>query len=130
LVEVMTPDGVLTKSGGMVVKNVTGYDLPRLHFGAHGSFGIITRLNLKVLPVEESKPGASVLTFNSPSAAHLAAVAVLTSQFEPLSVLIASSGDQWKVSIGCASPATTVDWLASSLLEVASATEKLLRQCN
>ncbi len=46
--EVMAPDGVLTKSGGMVVKNVTGYDLPRLHHGAHGAFGIVTRLNLKV----------------------------------------------------------------------------------
>jgi glycolate oxidase FAD binding subunit len=120
-VEVMSPDGVLTKSGGMVVKNVTGYDLPRLHFGAHGSFGVITRLNLKVLPREEEARTIS-LKYKSPDAAHMAAVAVLTSQLEPLSVLIASSDDQWKVSIGCASPGSTIDWLTASVIDVLGST--------
>jgi len=118
-VEVMTADGDLTKSGGMVVKNVTGYDMPRLHHGAHGSFGIVTRLNLKVLPRNE-ETRSIVLEFHSPGAAHAAAVRVLTSQFDPESVLIAADGDRWKVSICCASPASTIVWLVDAIKDTAT----------
>lgn len=37
--EVAHPDGSLVRSGGRVVKNVSGYDLHRLHTGALGTFG-------------------------------------------------------------------------------------------
>ncbi len=49
--EVAGPDGDVTKSGGMVVKNVTGYDLHKAHIGALGTLGLITRINLKVAPL-------------------------------------------------------------------------------
>ncbi len=48
--EVAGVDGRIAKAGGMVVKNVTGYDLPKAHVGALGTLGIITRVNLKVTP--------------------------------------------------------------------------------
>ena len=48
--EVAGVDGLVTRSGGMVVKNVTGYDLPKAHIGAFGTLGIITRVNLKITP--------------------------------------------------------------------------------
>ncbi len=38
------------KAGGQVVKNVTGYDIPRLLAGSFGTLAVITRLTLKVLP--------------------------------------------------------------------------------
>lgn len=48
--EVAGVDGLVTRSGGMVVKNVTGYDLPKAHIGAFGTLGVITRVNLKITP--------------------------------------------------------------------------------
>ncbi|HVA36252.1 MAG TPA: FAD-binding oxidoreductase [Candidatus Dormibacteraeota bacterium] len=43
-------DGTLASSGGMVVKNVTGYDLGKLHAGALGTLGVVLRANFKVFP--------------------------------------------------------------------------------
>ncbi|MFW6075753.1 MAG: FAD-binding oxidoreductase [Chloroflexota bacterium] len=53
-IEVTGPDGETAKAGGMVVKNVSGYDLSRLHYGALGIFGIVTRLNFKVQPMPDA----------------------------------------------------------------------------
>ena len=44
---------MIVKGGGRVVKNVAGYDFPKLLTGSLGTLGIITQLTLKVRPKPE-----------------------------------------------------------------------------
>jgi len=45
------PDGTLASSGGKVVKNVAGYDLPKLVTGALGTLAVITRAIFRLHPL-------------------------------------------------------------------------------
>jgi FAD/FMN-containing dehydrogenase len=45
-----TGDGHLVKGGGPTVKNVTGYDLPRLFVGSLGTIGILQQVTLRCRP--------------------------------------------------------------------------------
>src|ERR1700741_646662 len=50
-VTIALPDGTLASSGGKVVKNGAGYDLPKLATGALGTLGVITRANFRLHPL-------------------------------------------------------------------------------
>src|SRR5579863_7728206 len=55
------PDGTLASSGGKVVKNVAGYDLPKLATGALGTLGVITRAIFRLHPLPKSAKTFSCL---------------------------------------------------------------------
>ena len=55
--------GEIIKSGGTVVKNVTGYDLCKLVSGSYGTLTVLTELSIKVLPKSES---SKTLIINNP----------------------------------------------------------------
>jgi glycolate oxidase FAD binding subunit len=48
--QIVLADGTVANAGGMVVKNVAGYDLSRLYVGSFGTLGVLTRVNLKTHP--------------------------------------------------------------------------------
>jgi glycolate oxidase FAD binding subunit len=53
-ISILNDEGVETKAGGRVVKNVAGYDFCKLHTGALGTLGIISQVTLKVRPNPEA----------------------------------------------------------------------------
>src|SRR5215469_687190 len=55
------PDGTLAKSGGKVVKNVAGYDLPKLVTGAFGTLGVITQATFRLHPMPKESRTVSCL---------------------------------------------------------------------
>ena len=50
-IRVVHADGKITKGGAKVVKNVTGYDMPKLYIGSLGTLGIIAEATFRVYPV-------------------------------------------------------------------------------
>lgn len=59
-VTIALPDGTLASSGGKVVKNVAGYDLPKLITGALGTLGVITRAVFRLHPLPRNSTTLSV----------------------------------------------------------------------
>jgi glycolate oxidase FAD binding subunit len=74
-VTVVRADGTVVKAGGRVVKNVTGYDIPKLHVGALGTLGIVVEAHLRLHP-RPAEERTWLVAFRSAEAALEAALEV------------------------------------------------------
>ncbi len=90
-IRVALPDGRLVSAGGRVVKNVSGYDLMKLHYGALGTLGVIVAASFKVFP----KPLMDVTVESTHESVHEAWVAaerVLAMPMAPAAVELFPNG--------------------------------------
>ena len=84
---VVHSDGVVTRSGGRVVKNVTGYDLNKLYIGSLGTLAVFVEATLKVAPLPQDRT-ALVATYPSMPAAIDSAQQLLRQSFTPHGVQV------------------------------------------
>ncbi len=73
---VVLADGTVARAGGMVVKNVSGYDMSRLYVGSFGTLAVLAQVNLKtsVLP-----PAARMFHLRLPEGTRERAMGTLAS---------------------------------------------------
>jgi glycolate oxidase FAD binding subunit len=88
-VEFARADGRLAKGGGIVVKNVAGYDLPRLMTGSFGSLGVIVAATFKLYPLTAA---SRTLIVELPAFGDLGTLAgrILSSQLTPTALEFAT----------------------------------------
>ena len=84
--QVVLATGTITKSGGAVVKNVSGYDMARLHVGGYGTLGVISEVSFKLTPLPR-KEGSVVIGFQSMDEVHCFSEKVFDSHVMPLSLV-------------------------------------------
>lgn len=126
-VSFVTGQGALVKGGGRVVKNVAGYDFPKLLTGSMGTLGILTQLTLKVrprpeasalawAPLESAEQAASVLERLNTSGTRPIALELLNRSGarqvgEPLGLPVRD----WVVVVGLEDNAASVAWQVDRL---------------
>ena len=81
-ITLVSSDGRVVTAGGRVVKNVTGYDIPRLATGSLGAMGLIARVCLKLWPVPQASATVPVAS----------AEEALEASYRPLAVLETREG--------------------------------------
>jgi len=90
--EFVTGSGALTKSGGRVVKNVTGYDFHKLLIGSLGTLAVITRLNFRTFPAPLAGSRGFVASFPTAEGALALRGAIAQSPLTPLTFDVVSPG--------------------------------------
>jgi glycolate oxidase FAD binding subunit len=79
-------DGVLARGGGKVVKNVAGFDLPKLMVGSLGTLGFITTVTVRLHPLPEAR-FTLLLPQRTPSQIRALAQEMRQAQLEPAAVI-------------------------------------------
>jgi glycolate oxidase FAD binding subunit len=86
-IRVALPDGQIVKGGGQVVKNVAGYDLPKLFIGSLGTLGVIVEATFKLAPLPP-KTTTLIAGFADLAQACAIAVRVLQSPLLPIGMMV------------------------------------------
>jgi glycolate oxidase FAD binding subunit len=84
-IAVIDADGRRSKAGGMVVKNVSGFDMMKLYGGSFGTLALIVSANFKLLPLPRA--AATLLCRGDhPSSVQALAAELIAGQLTPMAV--------------------------------------------
>ncbi len=116
-------DGSVSKGGGRVVKNVAGYDMPKLAVGSLGTLGVIVEATFKVAPLPATQE-TLLATFPSLEAAATAVFAV-DERGLALRAIALEPEPHGNALAACwlAGPSAAVERTARELAELASGAE-------
>jgi glycolate oxidase FAD binding subunit len=113
-------DGTVAKGGGKVVKNVAGFDIPRLLVGSLGTLGLIATVTFRLHPRPESE--ATILVPGADAARVWAVVrAARDAQLEPSSAAALAVSDRFDLGIRFEGFAPGVEQQAERQLALARA---------
>lgn len=120
-VTLVRADGVVAKGGSKVVKNVAGFDLPKLMCGSLGTLGLVATVTLRLHPLPEA---SATLGVRETSAAGLVELtrALRQAQLEPSSlVALRTESGRYELGIRCEGFAQGVERDVARAAEVAAA---------
>ncbi len=86
-------DGTLARSGGKVVKNVAGYDLPKLFTGSLGTLGVIVEATFRLYPLPQAE---RTITFAASDCgeANRFVLALMDSTLTPVAIQVRAGRDR------------------------------------
>jgi glycolate oxidase FAD binding subunit len=121
-------DGTITRAGGRVVKNVTGYDLTRLYSGSYGTLVALAEVTLKLMALPERTATLRATAVDLHDALRIASV--LRATHLPLDALAVVTGGaaekvgevRTSVFIRIAGPDAAVERVTSAVRELSGAT--------
>ncbi len=105
-IRVALTDGQIVRGGGQVVKNVAGYDLPKLFIGSLGTLGMIVEATFKLAPLPK-KTATLVASFAGIDHAGRVAARLLASPLLPIGVEVLNAPVSAQFALGD-SPALAV----------------------
>lgn len=128
-IRVVLPDGTIAKGGGKVVKNVAGYDLPKLFTGALGTLGVIVSATFRLYPL----PIASrtvILTASTLTPLCELAIQIIGSTLVPTIVDITGSTlqDQYTLAVRFEMSAEAAEAQAITLVKMAKGATQAIAQ--
>jgi glycolate oxidase FAD binding subunit len=119
-VTLVRADGEVARGGGKVVKNVAGFDLPKVACGSLGTLGLVAAAAFRLHPLPEAT--ATVVV---PGLAAAAVVALLAAaraaQLEPASVVALGAADRFDLGVRFEGFGRGVEHQVARLCELAGA---------
>ena len=110
--KVVEVDGRISKAGGRVVKNVTGYDLQKLYTGSLGTLAIIVEISLK-LRAKFARTATAIARFGDSESAGKTIAALRKSPLQP--VACEWVGPENEVWLRFGEDPRAVDWQLKNL---------------
>jgi glycolate oxidase FAD binding subunit len=117
--KVADPEGEIVKGGSKVVKNVAGYDLPKLYVGSWGTLGLLSELTFRVLPLPEKRTVVH-LSLRDSGAAEPILAEIIDSELLPSFVellneparaaLLPGLDPGWRIVLGIDGDHENVEW--------------------